>query len=109
MTVSDIEFIPGLIAKEPHPKAPDFVKASISIKRADLIAWLHDRTEDWINVDVKESKSGKWYAAVNAYKREESQDKPQQRTPNRQDHDSYAPHDKHADAGSGFVDGDLPF
>jgi len=69
--MSDIQFIPGLIVKAPNPKAPEFVKASLSIKRAELIAWLHDRTEDWINVDVKESKSGKWYVAVNAYKREE--------------------------------------
>ena len=108
--MSDIEFIPGLIAKAPNPNAPDFVKASLSIKRAELIAWLQGRTDEWVNADIKESgKSGKWYVAVNAYKREESQDKPQQRTPNRQDHDSYAPYDKHADAGSGFVDDDLPF
>ena len=70
--MSAIEFIPGLIAKAPNPKAPDFVKASLSIKRAELIAWLQGRTDEWVNADIKESgKSGKWYVAVNAYKREE--------------------------------------
>lgn len=61
----EIEFVDGLIVKAPHEKAPDFVKAAISIKRSELISWLSTRTEDWINLDVKESKNGKWYAAVN--------------------------------------------
>lgn len=66
----DIEFAQGLIVKAPHPKAPDFVKASISIKRAELIAWLQAREGEWINLDVKESRNGKWYAAVNTWKPE---------------------------------------
>ena len=69
--MSDIEFVDGLIVKAPRERAPDFVKASISIKRAELIAWLQAREGDWINLDVKESKGGKWYAAVNDYKRDE--------------------------------------
>lgn len=68
----DIEFAQGLIVKAPHPKAPDFVKASISIKRAELIAWLQAREGEWINLDVKESRNGKWYAAVNNYKRDDA-------------------------------------
>tara|TARA_R110000803_G_C11701937_1_gene285608 strand:- start:80 stop:382 length:303 start_codon:yes stop_codon:yes gene_type:complete len=63
----DITFVDGLIVKAPHPNAPDFVKASISIKRADLGNWLRGRSEEWINVDVKESRAGKWYAAVNTF------------------------------------------
>lgn len=66
--MSDIEFVDGLIVKAPHEKAPDFVKAAISIKRSELISWLTTRTEDWINLDVKESKGGKWYASVNDFK-----------------------------------------
>ena len=76
--MSDIEFIDGLIAKAPHPKAPEFVKAALSIKRADLIAWLQGRNEEWINADVKESKHGKWYCQFNAYKREEGRSAPRQ-------------------------------
>ena len=68
----DIEFAQGLIVKAPHPKAPDFVKASISIKRAELIAWLQAREGEWINLDVKESRNGKWYAAVNNWKPQQS-------------------------------------
>ena len=67
--MSEIQYIDGLIVKAPNPKAPEYVKASISIKRAELIAWLQSQSGEWINADVKVSKStGKWYAAVNDWK-----------------------------------------
>lgn len=62
------EFVDGLIVKAPHENAPDFVKCAISIKRSELISWLTTKTDDWINLDVKESKGGKWYASVNNFK-----------------------------------------
>lgn len=65
---NETEFVDGLIVKAPRDGAPDFVKASISIKREELAAWLAGREGEWVNVDVKESKGGKWYAAVNNYK-----------------------------------------
>jgi len=64
----ELEFVNGLIVKEPHQNAPDFVKAAISIKVADLLEWLQGREEEWVNIDVKESKGGKWYAAVSTFK-----------------------------------------
>ena len=64
----EIEFVNGLIVKAPHQNAPDFVKCAISIKVADLSEWLAGREEDWVNIDVKESKGGKWYAAVSTFK-----------------------------------------
>ena len=64
----EIEFVNGLIVKEPHQNAPDFVKCAISIKREELIEWLTNREGDWVNIDVKESKGGKWYAAVSNFK-----------------------------------------
>ena len=64
----DIEFVNGLIVKSPHPNAPDFVKCAISIKVADLAAWLSQRDDEWVNIDVKESKGGKWYCAVSTFK-----------------------------------------
>jgi hypothetical protein len=73
-----IEFVDGLIVKAPHPKAPDFVKASISIKVADLGVWLrekHKAGEEWVNIDVKEAKSGTWYAAVSTYKKDAKPDR----------------------------------
>jgi hypothetical protein len=57
----DIEFVDGLIVKAPHERAPDYVKASISIKVEDLGKWLRAKYkagEEWVNIDVKEAKSG---------------------------------------------------
>ena len=62
------EFVDGLIVKAPHAKAPDFVKASISIKRKDLGNWLRQKDDEWINLQVKESRGGKWYAEVDTWK-----------------------------------------
>ena len=71
------EFVDGLIAKAPRDGAPEYVKACLSIRRAELIAWLSEREGDWVNVDIKEAKSGKWYAAVDAWKPDSRrQDKP---------------------------------
>ena len=66
--MSDIEFVNGLIVKAPKSGAPDYIKASISIKRDDLLDWLGDRDGDWVNIVVKESKGGKWYCAVDTWK-----------------------------------------
>ena len=80
------EFVDGLIVKAPHPKAPDYVKANISIKVEDLGKWLRARykasleNDGWINIDVKESKGGKWYAAVSTFK-------PNKAAPNKQKDD----------------------
>jgi hypothetical protein len=77
-----IEFVSGLIVKAPHENAPSFVKANISIKVVDLGQWLRERFkagDEWVNVDVKESKGGKWYAAVSTFKPKEKQE--QQTTP----------------------------
>lgn len=67
---TETEFVNGLIVKAPRDGAPEYVKASISIKREELIAWLTARDGDWVNVQVKESKGGKWYAAVDNWKPE---------------------------------------
>jgi len=61
----DKEFVDGLIVKAPNDKAPEFVKCAISIKRSELISWLSQKTDDWINLDVKVSQKGKWYCEVN--------------------------------------------
>lgn len=67
-------FVDGLLVKPPRDNAPDFVKCTISIKRQELIAWLSRQQGEWVNVDVKESRGGKWYAAVNEYKPQSQQD-----------------------------------
>ena len=76
--MNDIEFVDGLIIKAPHENAPDFVKAKISIKRKELGNWLRNKDDDWINLNVKVSKSGKWYAEVDNWKPEpQSQSAPE--------------------------------
>lgn len=90
--MSDIQFINGLIVKAPNPKAPDFVKASLSIKREELIAWLQAQQGEWINADVKVSRNGKWYCAVNEWKPKDD----------RQPARTSAP-------AEGFEDDDIPF
>ena len=64
----EMEFPKGLMIKKPRDGAPDFVIASISIKREELIEWLSSKDGDWINLDVKEAKSGHWYSSVNTFK-----------------------------------------
>ena len=71
MDKQEVEFVDGLIVKAPHAKAPDFVKAQISIKVEDLGKWLREKYkagEEWVNLDVKVAKTGRWYAAVSNFK-----------------------------------------
>ena len=68
-----MSFIPGLSAKRPHQNAPDFVKAKISIKVADLGNFLrekHKAGEEWVNADLKVSKEGNLYIAEDEWKPE---------------------------------------
>ncbi len=84
---NDLEFVDGLIVKAPHENAPSFVKATISIKVEALGMWLrakHKAGEEWVNIDVKEAKSGKWYAAVSTYKKGEKRDSKPERKPDAQ-------------------------
>ena len=90
--MSDIEFVDGLIVKAPHPNAPDFVKLKISINRKSLGNWLRVKDDDWINVDVKESREGKLYASVDNWEPDKekvqqnsSQEAPQDSSPDFED------------------------
>jgi hypothetical protein len=65
----DITFIDGMIFKQPHPKAPDFVKGTLSIKVKEFATFAEQYAKDgWLNIDLKESKQGKYYAALNTFK-----------------------------------------
>jgi hypothetical protein len=65
---TETEFVKGLIVKAPNDKAPEYVKARLSFKREEMIAWLQSRDGEWVNADVKVAQSGKWYAAVDNWK-----------------------------------------
>lgn len=83
--MSEDKFVDGLIVKAPHDQAPDFVKCTISIKRKDLGNWLRGREEDWINLDVKVSQYGKWYAQINDWKPEKKAPTTEPATPDYDD------------------------
>ena len=68
--MSEQNFIKGLIVKAPSEKAPDFVKAKLSIKREELISWLNTQEGEWINADILVSKEGKYYAKLDTWKPE---------------------------------------
>ena len=95
--MSEKQFVDGLIVKPPHEKALDFVKCSISIKRKDLGNWLRGKSDDWINLDVKVSQGGKWYAEVNDWKPQSNAGSP--RSTDMQE-DGSPP---------GYYDDDIPF
>ena len=83
---TDTKFINGLIVKAPHERAPEYVKAKLSIKREELIAWLQTERGEWINADIKVSNGGKWYAAVDDWKPNQGSSSGQQRpAPQRQE------------------------
>jgi hypothetical protein len=65
------EFVDGMLIKAPRDNAPEFVKCAISIKRSELGNWLRAKQDEWINLDIKVGKSGKWYAEVNNWKPEQ--------------------------------------
>lgn len=104
--MSDIEFIAGLIVKAPNANAPDYVKAKLSIKREDLIAWLTARSDEWINADIKESKGGKWYAAVDNWKPE---GRKQERSTRGSGPARPAPQPQRPQPADDFIDDDIPF
>jgi hypothetical protein len=61
-------FAKGFYVKAPSEKAPEFVKFGMSIKRQEAMEWLQGMPDQWINLQVKEAKSGKWYAEVDTWK-----------------------------------------
>ncbi|GAP67360.1 hypothetical protein MBSD_n2681 [Mizugakiibacter sediminis] len=77
--MSDAQFISGLIVKAPHERAPEYVKAKLSIKREELIAWLQGQAGEWINADVKVSAGGKWYAVVDMWKPDNAKQAPREK------------------------------
>ena len=89
--MADMEFPKGFIVKPPRDNAPDFVKGSISIKIDEFREWMDGREGDWLNLDLKESQGGKWYASVNTYKPERKEEtKPGANVP-KAEYDSDAP------------------
>lgn len=101
---NETEFVNGLIVKAPNDNAPEYVKAKLSIKNAEMIAFLQERLnrgEEWTNADVKVSQNSKWYAAVDNWKPNQGGAQNQQRPAQREPEPAAAPGD--------FADDDIPF
>lgn len=65
----EVIFADGMIFKKPHEKAPEFIKGNISIKSKDFVAFLkkHTKEDGWVNLDLKKSREGKLYLALNTF------------------------------------------
>jgi hypothetical protein len=77
--MSDKEFINGMSAKAPSDRAPDYVKARVSIKLSDFAQYLRELKAkepdvEWLNADVKVSKGGNWYVERNTWKPQQQGD-----------------------------------
>lgn len=70
----DKVFPKGFIAKQPRSTAPGWIKANVSIKREELAAWLTEQEGEWVNIQICEAKTGKWYAEVDTWKPEGGRD-----------------------------------
>jgi len=68
MSENNSELVSGMFAKEPKAGAPDFIKYDVSIIRKDLIEFLQSKDGEWVNLQLKEARSGKLYFAVNDWK-----------------------------------------
>ena len=66
-------FVDGLIVKLPDDNAPDFVKLKLSITLDEFGPCVatqksNDPAIEWLNIEIKEGRSGKWYAERNMWK-----------------------------------------
>jgi len=67
-------FIDGMIIRR-KPKAPNFVKCSLSFKCREFMDFARKYHKNgWLNVDIKLSKGGKLYAELDTFEPKKSAD-----------------------------------
>lgn len=60
-------FVKGLIVKK-NPKAPDYILCGLSFKTDEFSDYIEkNKVNGWMNVDIKLSKGGKYYAELNEW------------------------------------------
>lgn len=93
---SETEFVDGLRVYAPNERAPDHIIANGEIDVQAMAAWCAQRSDvGKVRIVIKRSQGGKYYAAVDTYKRETApQAKPK-------------PAPQPESTGGGFVDDDL--
>jgi hypothetical protein len=63
-------FADGVRVSKPSEKAPDFIKALVGINIGDFVVWAGKHSKNgWVNLNIKESKNGKFYADLDQYER----------------------------------------
>lgn len=61
-------FAQGLIVKR-RETAPSFVTCSLSVKADEFKAFIDEHQNNgWVNLNVKQSQSGKYYAELDTWK-----------------------------------------
>jgi hypothetical protein len=69
MENSKPKFISGLFVNKPSDKAPDYVKAKMSVSADTFIPFLKENVngKGYLNFDILESKDGKFYAKLDDF------------------------------------------
>ena len=65
--MNNIEFMEGFFAAKPRKGKPDWIKATVDVDLDSAIAFLEKKKSDGeqkIQFEVRESKGGKFYAAI---------------------------------------------
>lgn len=65
--MADPKFVNGMRVSR-GAKAPSYIIANLGIKVDDFVKWLRENQGgEWLNIDIKLSKGGKYYAELNTY------------------------------------------
>ena len=72
----DVEFVSGFNFRKREPNTPDWVIAKAGINIESFREWMRDWIEknpdkEWLNIEIKESKAGKTYIAVDKFEKKE--------------------------------------
>lgn len=67
-------FADGLMWKDPHEKAPNFIKGALIVNAEKFNDFMkanmqHASEKGWLNIDMKESKNGAIYFQLNTWKK----------------------------------------
>ncbi len=65
--MSEAQFVDGMIVKR-NENAPEYAICKLSIKKGEFSGWLVQQPGDWVNIEIKRSRGGKLYAALDTWK-----------------------------------------
>jgi hypothetical protein len=71
---NNANFPEGMRISPRRENAPDFIKGHISIRVDEFTSWLHanQKSDGWVNIDIKKSKKGNLYLQLNTYQKDKS-------------------------------------